>query len=176
MADNLHSRLLISCIIFILLSACAISPISKQYLQKAKEDNLPFRMALRNPDAHIGSTVVWGGRIIETINLKKGSYIIVLETSLARDTRPIDPRYSKGRFIAQSSDFIDPELYTKCREVTVAGVITGKKKMPIGNMIYTYPVVKIQQIYLWEEEEEPVYYYYPYGAWGWGSYHRHFWR
>lgn len=171
--NKFYSLFFVSIIALFLVSACATSPISKQYLQQAKEDNLPFRMALRNPDAHIGATVVWGGRVIHTENLKKGSYIIVLETSLARDTRPIDSRYSKGRFIAQSSDFLDPELYTKCREVTVAGVITGRKKMPIGNMIYTYPVVKIQQIYLWEEEEE-VDIYYPYGYWGWGSYFRRF--
>jgi outer membrane lipoprotein len=174
MADDLHSKHLILCIVFILVSACATSPIAKQYLQEAKEDNLLFPMALRNPDAHIGSTVVWGGRVIETKNLKKGSHIVVLETSLARDTRPIDPRYSKGRFIAISSDFLDPELYTKSREVTIAGVITGKKKMPIGGTVYTYPVVTIKQIYIWEEEQEPVYYYYPYGYWGWGGYFRRY--
>ena len=90
MAKNPRSWLLALCVFLILISACATSPIDKQYRQEAKADNLPFPMALRNPDAYIGDTVVWGGTIIKTSNLKKGSQIIVLETALGSDTRPLD--------------------------------------------------------------------------------------
>lgn len=172
MAQNLRSGFLSLCVFLMLLSACATSPIDKQYRQEAKADNLPFPMALRNPDAHMGDAVIWGGAIIQTTNLKKGSQMIVLETALGDDTRPMDPRYSKGRFIAETPDFLDPELYQKGREITVAGVIAGKKILPVGNTKYTYPVITIKQIHLWEvEQEQPQYrYIYPYGYWGWGPY------
>lgn len=155
------------------MSACATSPIAEQYRLEAREDNLLFPMALRNPDAHVGDSVVWGGKIIETKNLKNKTRIIVMETTLGDETEPLDPRHSKGRFIAESPDFLDPELYKKGEKVTVAGVIAGKQKMPIDETTYTYPVVTIKQIHLWEEEKEPEYrYYYPYGYWGWGPHWR----
>ena len=154
-----------------LVSACATSPIDKQYRQEARQDNLPFSTALCNLDACIGKNVVWGGIIIQTKNLRKGSRIIIMQTALDGDTRPIDPRDTEGRFIAYSPDFLDPELYQKSREVTVAGTIKGKKRMPIGATNYMYPVLTIKQIYLWEEEREE----YPYGAFGGGS-HWHWGR
>jgi outer membrane lipoprotein len=174
--ENPRPVLLAVCVFLIFISACATSPIAKHYRLEAKADNLPFPVALQNPDAHIGNTVVWGGTIIKTNNLKKGSRIVVLETPLGYETRPIESRFSKGRFIAESSNFLDPELYKKGREITVAGVIAGKKILPIGDTRYTYPVILIKQIYLWEEElEQPQYLYaHPYGYWGWSDYHGRF--
>jgi len=178
----LFPKVLLLLVIVILISACATSPIDKAYRLNARRDDLPFPMALRNPDQYAGSAVVWGGIIIQTKNLKKGSQIIIMETSLDDTTRPIDPRDTRGRFIAASPDFLDPELYRKGRAVTVAGVIAGKKILPVGDSNYTYPVVTIQQIYLWEEKKEPPEYYYVYPRfyWGWGphwywggGHHRH---
>lgn len=157
----------------LLASACATSPIAKEYRQEAKAENLTFPMVYGNPDAYVGDIVLWGGVIIETTALKEGTRIIVLETALGDEERPRGTKYSQGRFIAMSPNFLDPALYKKGRKITVAGEVSGKKEMTLGETTYTYPVVTVKQIHLWEKRPRYRYYYpygYPYDYWGWGPY------
>ncbi len=153
-------------------SACAIQPIAKQYRQETKAEDLTFSMVLENPDAYVGDIVLWGGSIIETKSLKMGTEIIVLEIPLGRGERPMRAKRSRGRFIAMSSKFLDPAIYSAGRRLTLAGQVTGKKDLALGEMTYTYPVVAVKQLHLWEKPPRHVYDVYPYdyGWWGWPPY------
>lgn len=149
----------------LVISGC-IYPISKELRQEAKED-LTFSMVLQNPKAYIGSIVLWGGKIIETINVPDGMEIIVLEMPLDYGEMPEDERRSRGRFIAKSSKFLDPAIYKEGRKITLAGEIIGSETKPLGKTQYTYPVVMIKQLHLWRKQRPvspPPYY------WGWGWY------
>ena len=162
------------------VSACATaptSPIAKQYRQEANSEDVSFTMVLQNPDAYINDIVLWGGSIIESTNIENGTEIIVLQAPLGSGERPENAESSLGRFIAMSSKFLDPAIYTKGKQLTLAGQVTGKKILKLGKTSYTYPVVTIKQLYLWKN---PQYYYYgnpypypyPYDYWyrGWGPY------
>ena len=106
--------------------------------------------------------MLWGGEIIETVNVQGGSEMIVLDTPLDYQERPERARYSRGRFVAKSSKFLDPAIYKKGKEITLAGEIVGKETKPLGKTEYTYPVVLVKQLHLWKR---PYYgRYYPY--WG----------
>jgi starvation-inducible outer membrane lipoprotein len=48
--------------------------------------------------------------------------------------------------------------------------VTGKRAMSLGETTYTYPVVAVKQLHLWERRPRYVYHVYPYGDWGWGPY------
>ena len=143
---------------------CATYPISKQYQSMASKD-VNFSMVLANPDAYTGAIVIWGGRIVETTNTPQGSEITVLETPLNGWEEPSSPEYSPGRFVAKSSDFLDPAIYRPGKKITIAGQVMGGEKQPLGTAEYTYPIVNIKQLYLWPAPK--MYAYEPMDYWPW---------
>ncbi len=155
-------------LIAILLVGCA--PVISENLRKEADPKLPFGAVLQNPDAFKGKTVIWGGDIIETINQQDGSTLIEVYQ------RPVDWRgeptgsYSEGRFLVTVDQYIDPYLYSKGRQVTVAGEILGEEIKPLGQMDYRYPLLLGKQVYLW-----PVYYNYPYPYYYGPGYYNPWW-
>ncbi len=163
---KISSRLYLGLIFLslILISACA--PISKEL--RAKAEPLPFSEVFKNPEAYKGRMVIWGGEIIQTINQKDRTTLIeVLQRPLGWMEAPKETEASGGRFLVLVESFLDPHIYQKKREVTVAGEILGEKTKPLGEMEYHYPLLLSKQIYLWREYQ--YYYlppYYPYSPWG----------
>ena len=68
-------------------SGCATNPISKTLRQQAR----PVRLAevQAHPAPYIGSVVIWGGRILQTVNATNGASIYVLKLPLYNDARPV---------------------------------------------------------------------------------------
>ncbi len=151
----------------IVLFGCSY-PISKELRQEARKD-ITFPQVLQNPNAYKGSTVIWGGSIIQTIPRADGTDIVVLETPLERQERPESDRYSQGRFIVRSPNFLDPEIYKNGRKITVAGQIVGEEPKALGQIMYNYPLVQAKEIHLWSPATYATYPPYPYwGGWyGW---------
>lgn len=118
-----------------------------------------------NPGAAQGTVVIWGGRIIKTVNRTNGADIYVLKLPLDRGGEPVARANSPGRFIAHGQGFWDPEIYRRDRLVTVAGTVTGVETQALQNTEYTYPTVAIKQLHLWPTRPRN-YYYYNYPAWG----------
>jgi outer membrane lipoprotein len=169
-----RGRILTICFFFTFFTVVACSyPISKEVRQEARKD-LSFPQVLQNPTAYKGSTVIWGGSIVQTINRTDGTDIIVLETPLERQERPESDRYSQGRFIVRSPKFLDPEIYKNGRKITVAGEIVGQDARPLGQVQYNYPLLEAKEIYLWNPAAYSDYPAYPYGS-GWYGWAPPFW-
>lgn len=170
----------------VLLSGCVTYPIAKNLQQQAKP--LTLSQVAANPGACQGTIVIWGGRIIKTVNEVNSSAIYVLQLPLDSSGKPRVDANTSGRFIASSPGFLDPEVYKPGRLITVAGAITGLESQPVQKAKYNYPVLDIKQIHLWPVERRYYYYpgwgweYYPYypgwwywgwyPVWGWGWYYR----
>ncbi|MFW6162195.1 MAG: Slp family lipoprotein [Planctomycetota bacterium] len=151
-------------------------PISKALREQA-EAAPPFPAIRANPQAFQGTTVVWGGEIVQTVNRDDGTDIIVLETPLNALGEPSDARESRGRFILRTPDFLDPAVYKESREVTAAGDVVGAERKPLGQTQYTYPVVRIRELHLWEPDryyDEPHYRIRVIG--GWGHWYHPYWH
>jgi outer membrane lipoprotein len=170
------------CVGVFLMSASCTYPVSKQLRDEAKRQRVTLPMVLEDPTAHAGTTVVWGGEIIETINHRDGTDIIVLDAPLDYMLVPQSTHDTRGRFIARSTEFVDPALYETDREVTVAGEIIGAEERALGQTTYRYPVVQIKELHLWEKRYyyhyPPDYYWYPwypsfYGSFYYSSAHFH---
>lgn len=154
----------------LLLSACATSPIPKP-LRQAAQGQPAFEIIRQNPDGYRGRTVVWGGTIVQTHNLPDLSEVEILQRPLDRsDDSPTDTDQSQGRFIARCPGFLDPSLYSKDRDVTVAGTVIGRESRPLGQTQYPYVLVTCEAIHLWPNRPSTPFYYYPppwYGPWWW---------
>jgi outer membrane lipoprotein len=167
MSENSLTRLLILVILLSLLTGCA-HVISSHERSKARQD-LPFSTILANPEDYQGETVIWGGKVIDTVNEQGMTLIKVLQIPLDYLEMPEDEETSQGRFMAEVQRYIDPEVYRKGRMITLAGEVIGKKVERLGEMEYAYPLVRVKEIHLWKQYSSPYgpypppYWYYWFG-------------
>lgn len=155
-------------ILLILVAALGSCVPLSQDIRRQAAEGAPFAKIQKNPGAFRGTIVVWGGVIIETTNRMESTAIKVMQTALDFQMRPMDLDRSEGRFVIRVDRFLDPDIFTKGREITVGGPVAGEEVHPIGEIRYTYPVVQASELKIWEKRVEyPPYYYDP---WYWGPY------
>lgn len=141
----------------VLCISCA--PFSREIMQQVDE-NVTINDVQKNLEQFKGRKVLWGGVIVETENRSNETRILIMQTALDVEKRPVDKDRSEGRFILKQNDFLDPVIYAQGREITVVGEVVGKEDLPLGKIRYDYPVVMAEHCVLWEK---PGYYYpYPY--------------
>ncbi len=150
MKRNLLTALLMLSVV-IILNGCA-HVISKG-LRERVASGITFKEVRENPDAYRGKIVLWGGVIVRSENLKEGTLIEILQISLNRGGGPKNRDVSEGRFLALYPAFLDTVIYCEGREVTVAGEIQGKRVRSLGEIEYTYPLLLVKEIHLWELEK-----------------------
>lgn len=151
--------------ICLILFSCA--PVLNRDLMKQGVQNVSFDQLKANPDAHKGKLFILGGIIVETRFIEKGSQIEVLSLSVTSSGYIKERERSMGRFLAISPTdrgLLDPVVYKKGRDVTLAGEFIELRRSKIDDFEYVYPVFEIKEIHLWEEERDYMfpYPYYPY--------------
>lgn len=156
------------------VSGCATYPIGKQFrTQAAATKDVSFRAICENPGPYQGHMVIWGGKILTTVNETNGDFVTVLQAPLDARERPGSTKLSQGRFIVRSSELLDPEVYRPGAKITIAGVLSGTEALKVGNRSYAFPVVKLRDVCFWRPEsaaaETSVYYVTP-PFWGWDWY------
>lgn len=164
-------------ILIIGLCGCTYA-VSKKYRQEA-DPELSYDKVKENPKAFAGAIVIWGGKIVDTVNHAGGTDLIVLEIPLENGEVPSGSvQESRGRYIARSGQFLDPEIYSRGKLITLAGEVDGQETRPLGQMQYTYPILLIRELHTWKIEwaYPPAYYSgfwggwdYPFWPYGYGS-------
>ncbi len=154
--------LLLSSLLF-LLPGC-VYVISQDARREVTRD-LNLRQVIKDPDLFKGEVVLWGGIIIESKNLKKGTQVVILQKDLNTWGRPKESDESQGRFIVLYPGYLDTAIYRRDREITVAGEIIGRKVLPIDQIEYIYPLLSPREIHLWRELRKAEYPYWPYPWW-----------
>jgi outer membrane lipoprotein len=139
----------LSLILLILLSAGCSHAISKEVRDDVARD-LSIRAIFENPSELRDKTVMLGGVIVESVNKTDGTYIEVIQKPLDSRGHPEETDLSMGRFIVFSGEFLDPLIYSKGRELTVAGELVGGKKGIVGGQEYTYPLIRSREMHLFK--------------------------
>ena len=174
--------LLFSLLLAFLVSGCSvISPRSRTEALPP----MPYPTLLEGADMYIGRTVILGGYILDTTNRDGETRVRILQSPLSLNGEPKDRDRSEGRFVLLYKGFLDPEVYSKDRRLTVAGTILGTETEQIGELSYKLLQVESKEIHLWQDYEYrdyPYYYddpfwYSPYPYWP-RPYWRHplYWR
>ncbi|MFO7877162.1 MAG: Slp family lipoprotein [Desulfovermiculus sp.] len=159
-------------LMFMILCTSGCAVVSKDLRIQADPD-LSFEQVSANPAQYAGEIVIWGGYIIENQAGQEESRLIILQAPLTSQQKPKSKDASAGRFIARQNTFLDPEIYSKHRGVTVAGKVTGKTKILENDPYGPYPVIQIKEIHLWQDPDDDRYKpwgpaYRPYGPWWYG--------
>ena len=144
-------RLLLSSIVLILLSACASGP---GYDTRQLNLAISPRSAAAELEMIRGQRILWGGVILNTINMESISRLEVLAYPLDSEQMPLRDRDPLGRFILEQQGFLEPATYAEGRMLTTTGTLIGTDRGQIGDVEYIYPVIEAGDIYLWPRDSE----------------------
>jgi len=151
--------LLISLAALMLPISCTV--ISEPVRSDA-EPHVPFNTLVARADQFKGRTVILGGYILETRNLESETIIKVLQVPMRIGEEPDFKDRSEGRFLVYHRGFLDPEVYSKDRAITVAGEVIGTGTEEMSDSPILYLKLKYREIYLWPDYPTHSY---PYHSW-----------
>jgi len=98
---------------------------------------------------HEGQRAIWGGQIVNVLNLADRTEIEVVSLPLDRADRPRLGSEGGVRFLLVQPGFLEPTRYAPGRYLTVLGEIVGLEERPVGEYLYDHPVLAAEQIHLW---------------------------
>jgi outer membrane lipoprotein len=98
-----------------------------------------------------GQKVLWGGIIVNSTNTEQGTQFEILAYPLDSNYKPQTSQNTLGRFIAIAGQYLETLDYAQGRLLSVTGTLKETKAGKIGDADYTYPVVTIDQHYLWKQ-------------------------
>ena len=158
--------------LIIVLQSCSNLPVA---IRKPPALDIGYSEAVSALAKHQGKPVRWGGTIIDVENEETLTRMQILYYPLGSNGRPIVDRPTEGRFVMESSKFLDPAIYRKDSEITVAGTLGGEIVRKVGKKTLKLPVVAAETLHLWPKRyknECQDYYYYPYyyGIYPYGLY------
>jgi outer membrane lipoprotein len=91
--------------------------------------------------------------------MKEGTLIEILQKPLDREGKPLRTDRTEGRFIAAADRFLDSAVYHAGRDITIVGEVAGQKTMRLGEVDYTYPLVHVKDLHLWEPYAGPRFFF-----------------
>ena len=145
------ARLLLSSVLLFLLGACASGP---GYDERQVNLAATPRSAVAEAEAMRGQTVLWGGVILNTINMESRTRLEVLAYPLNSSQRPQRDRDPLGRFLLDKQGFLEPASYAEGRLLTTRATVAGTDSGRVGGVEYVYPVIEAGDIYLWPRDSE----------------------
>jgi outer membrane lipoprotein len=167
------------------LAGLGCAHVISEPLRQQAHPPVSFAQLRANPDALKGRTVILGGEILQTTNLRDGTRIEILQRPLSASETPQLTDTTGGRFMAFCEEYLDPAVYAPRRRITVAGLVQGSYTGQIGEVDYVYPLISCEEIHLFPTTsaelrryprypwwyDDPFFYPwtvgpYPYGFWG----------
>ena len=161
---RLHPALTLTAPLLLLLLGACTSQVP--LLIRQGPANSPAPEAVRDQaDDYLAQQVRWGGILIATDNRADTTWLTILARPLGSDGKPGYGDDSLGRFIAIVPEFLDPQVYTADRLVTVTGTVVRTEPGKVGDHPYSYPVIEAQDWYLWPVTTTAAYGYPYYDGW-----------
>lgn len=140
-------------VLIVLVSACSshIPPEIRESLDGAPSVAQVHQAA----ENYLAKKVRWGGIILNAENKQKTSWLTILAYPLSNHGEPHVSDHSPGRFIAIVDKFLEPLVYSRDRKITIIGKLLRTETIKVGEFPYQFPVVQVEQHYLWPAEPEP---------------------
>lgn len=162
------------------LASC--TPVLRYETMQSALLNPPVHEMRNDPLAYQGGLFVFGGIIADIRVTEEGSLIEGMFVPVDARGYLLDPPVASERFLAlypRTAGILDPMVFKKGREVTVAGTFTALREGRFEEMEYVYPLFLISEIYLWDKAYIPYrpypYLYWWYDPWWYGPGPRYYW-
>jgi outer membrane lipoprotein len=157
--------LLCSALFVAVVIGCA-PVLNRDVMDRGVRDFDPAHL-VETPEVFRDHLFVFGGMIVETKLVGTGSQVEALFVPVDRYGNLKDTSQYRGRFIAhfpRSKGLLDPLIFRRGREITVAAYFADVRKGKIDEMEYVYPVFEIEQVHLWEEVRSDPFFWPPYSS------------
>lgn len=136
----------------LVLPGCITSELVTKEMESQVARDIPFEALKAEPDTFKGRVVVLGGKVLTAKRLKEGTQIEVLQLPLDGADAPImNLPQSKGRFLAYQEAFLDPATIPEGTAVSMIVEVMGARTLPLDEVDYTYPTLKIRTLKIWPE-------------------------
>ena len=145
----IRKRFLALVLATVLLGACAETP---NFDTSNVVATITPTQATKESEMLRGQRVLWGGVIINSINMANTTRIEVLAYPLDGNQRPTLGSEPMGRFLINRQGYLETVDYAPGRQITVVGTITGTEKGKLGESEYLYPLIESEQLHLWSKE------------------------
>ena len=143
----MHLSLVLTVGLSLVLQGCsyAISPA----MTAQADRSVTFDKLTADPALFVGKTVILGGIIAGTKNLKKGSLIEVVQKELDYWGKPQRTDRTGGRFLILHPAYLDAMIYAPGKAVTVAGEVMGEEQKIRDATVPSYLILKTRELKLW---------------------------
>ncbi len=139
--------LTISAFMALVLSAC-VSP------SPSGEVSIASVQDIQQGNAETGLSLRWGGTIAKVHNKQDLTILEIVSRPLLRSGRPRHNDQTDGRFLAEVSGFLDPQIVSVGRDISVVGTVNRVEKGQVGEADYQYPVMTVFNYRIWEKLNE----------------------
>jgi len=102
----------------------------------------------------MGVPVRWGGTIAAVHNKPETTLLEVVSRPLNGTGRPRHNDATYGRFYAEISGFLDPEIVSQGRDISVIGTVIRLDDGQVGEAGYEYPVLSVFDYRVWKKRSE----------------------
>ena len=137
-------------LVLLTVAACAPAPLYKTAPQAVIAT--PQQVA-QSPERYAGGDVIWGGRIVQVVNLADHSEVELLAYPLDSSQRPKANDSGNGRFVAVLPGYAEPLDYPSGALMTVSGKLNGSRAGKVGQADYVFPLVTTAQSHVWTTDE-----------------------
>ncbi len=138
-------------ILLVTLSACSSVP---KNIKSPPVSDVQLNQVLANKQTTVGEPIRWGGEIVEIENNADFSMVQVVQFPLNHYGKPVINSNSQGRFMARSTQFLDPVVYKAGSLITFTGQATAETvKRQVDEKPVIMPVVDITDSYRWQANE-----------------------
>lgn len=162
----------------LIAAGCSVIPAE---VEKKALPHMDFQVLIREAGHHKGRTVILGGYVLAVENQQDHTRIVAVQAPLRNNQEPRSKDLSQGRLVLIYPGFLDPEVYTAGRKITVGGTLLGSSSADPDPDPFPYVRVEVEELHLWPAEQplQRDYYHYPYWGWGhpypWGWRHPYWW-
>jgi len=153
----------------VLLSGCSNIP---KHISTAPAIDLKLNEVQESIENYSTQTVRWGGEIVNVENNNDVSIIQIVQYPLNHFGKPITTQKSDGRFLAKTTEFIDPIVYKEGTLLTFTGSLDGKATRKVDQKELSLPIINVSSMYKWQQYQsvqrdpfyDPFYFngFYPY--------------
>lgn len=144
-----RSLTLLSLVFFAFSLSGCMHVIPKEAREEVADD-VAFADVYNDPHGYIGTRLLTGGLILGITEEGPTTTFEVLTFDLAWNGEPIDIDDSGERFLARTAQEID-ERFDPGLLVTLTGTVAGSETVALTGRDYTYPLLLLHEIHLWDE-------------------------
>jgi outer membrane lipoprotein len=133
---------------WLVLTGMGCTHVISENLRQQAQPPVSFAELRTHPEALKGRTVIVGGEILETTNLRDATRIEVLQRPLNVSESPQLTDATGGRFMVLCNEYRDPAVYAQRRRITVAGQVMGTFEGKVGEADYIYPLISCEETHV----------------------------